>query len=393
MDTQSVPFLNDDCLLRIFFFLDLASLARLAMVSTRFRNLVQYTYKSFRELNIDDLLMYHTPKPVDFERIAMQIGPYVHKLGALDFYDDNINDFLPALKYFTNLQEFKIAGNSWHTSNKSYQKFIAQAFRTVKKVVFENCILSDNGVKGIGRANNLRKLFINSCAIEGTWLGKLRNIEAISFYKEVPTIFQFRTFCKYNSKLSELVLHQYDYYNPPGDFLNVVFKYLTNLETLVLKPRINPIHVQDYKSLFNLPKLKYLRIDNGRNLRFLLEHLANHNTLEILDISLCKDSSEDLQVIKNFRKLNQLNARCTNFDDSLLIELCSSESCETLQSLKIGGTAVTDDEVGEFIIKCKNLEFIDLRICQKITDNLITKIEPELENRSHKLYIKTKELK
>ncbi|GAB0100007.1 hypothetical protein DMENIID0001_159250 [Sergentomyia squamirostris] len=387
MNTQSVPILNDDCLLRIFFFLDLASLARLAMVSTRFRDLVQYTYKSFRELNVDDLLLNHEPKATDLQRIAMNIGPYVRVLRSLDFYDDNIIDFLPALKFFTNLEGFELIGNFRYVSNANYQNFLAAAFRTVKEVSFEKCDLTDYSVKGIGKAVHLRKVFLESCSIGGTWLGKLRNITTLHFQKYIPPISQFRTFCKHNSNLSELVLHRYDYYEPCGNYLNVVFKYLTNLEMLVLEPNENPIRLKNFKKLFNLPKLEYLKLQNGQNLNFLLEHLANHNTLKILDISLSKDSTEDLRVIKNFRKLNQLNARRTNFDDSLLIELCSSESCETLQSLKIGGTAVTDDEVGEFIIKCKNLEFIDLTECEKITDNLITKIAPELENRPHKLYI------
>ncbi|GAB0100008.1 hypothetical protein DMENIID0001_159260 [Sergentomyia squamirostris] len=336
--TRSVPILNDDCLLRIFFFLDLASLARLAMVSTRFRDLVQYTYKSFRELDVDRLFWYHKPKATDLERIAMNIGPYVRVLRSLDFRNDNIVDFIPALKYFTNLEGFELIGNFCHMSNESYRKFLAAAFRTVKE-------------------------------------------------KYLPSISQFRTFCKHNSNLSELFLHEYDYYELRGNYLNVVFKYLTNLETLVLEPRNDPIRLQDFKKLFNLPKLKYLRIDNGQNLRFLLEHLANHNTLEMLNISRSEDSSEDLQVLKNFRKMKRLYARCTKFDDSLLIELCSSQFCETLENLDVTGTEVTDEAVGEFIIKCKNLQFIDLTECEEITDNLITKIAPELENRPHKLYI------
>ncbi|GAB0087104.1 hypothetical protein DMENIID0001_013780 [Sergentomyia squamirostris] len=264
-DLQSMEILNNDCLLRIFSYLKMRELVALETMSTRFQDLVQYTYRKYK---VFDVRKEECTTNAIAKLISTKIGPYVRTLRA---HDDDFGGALdliftkPMLSIILrNCPKIEHLDFEWIdlNGNDMLLEFHAYIRRNnpcnIKSIKFQGGGLSDSHHRDFKWLEDLKELetvnFCENVDLQGTCLLFMKNLKKIDLGEcENIKPEYFVEFCKKNRTLISLNIIN----NRLGTqkCINAIGRYLKNLEDFDFDLGDFPINTK-YDTLKKLPKLK-----------------------------------------------------------------------------------------------------------------------------------------
>lgn len=199
-------------------------------------------------------------------------------------------------------------------------------------------------------------------------------------------------FCKANIQLRSLNIGNINNIN--ANCLQTIAENLVNLENLGICNYYNiPEELQEstYMLLLSMPKIKEFTLyEKNKNTPLLLKKIASYNRLESLTIfffqtPLTREISGIISSMTNLKKIKF--SGFSPVTDTILEDI----SClEKLEEFSVISGEITNLGVEKFIEKCKEIRYIKVYGCRKITDELIPTILKHLEGRRHKLVMQIK---
>ncbi|GAB0088930.1 hypothetical protein DMENIID0001_033960 [Sergentomyia squamirostris] len=397
MENQQEPIetsilkLNDDCLLEVFLYLTPKKVLKLENVCTTFERVAQMYYKTCATMNMDK---YLGEKEI-LEELSRKTGSYTNNLRATRrtgvFLKARV--VIPLLPCYTNLEHLYLEGITGLMNLTEHMTFLFTKLKTVNLI---DCELSDEVGAWIHVATKIESLGLARNYIRGSFLSSMKHLSNLKEI-DLSSCFNlerryFLEFCKNHPGLKSLGLMQWEQLNQMC--VDTIFNYWKELETLKIGHMM--FHETRIKIIFNaladLPKLIHLEFFSCGHLNisdFLLL-LANHDQLEHLRISLSA-SDIALQALTKFTKLKIFDIFCDFPTRPCLDELLKNLQCkQVLEKVVLVTAIVTNKGIYEFIKMCPNLKLINLRLSERISDNLFMLLKPHLANMLNplKIYVK-----
>ncbi|MEZ4486637.1 MAG: hypothetical protein R3C24_19030 [Cyanobacteriota/Melainabacteria group bacterium] len=129
------------------------------------------------------------------------------------------------------------------------------------------------------------------------------------------------------------------------------------------------------ESLDKMTQLKVLEFSGSKNITAAcLAALADLKNLEQLSIKYLKVGSEDLDALKQFKKLTLLDASECSLDDRALQGIAEVKS---LNILNINGSNITDDGI-EKLYGLKNLTILSMKDCPNVSRKAVKNLKKGL---------------
>ncbi|GAB0092061.1 sialin-like [Sergentomyia squamirostris] len=404
---SSILKLNADCLLHILSYLDLYDLVNVLTISgvtDLLGDLVPLVYKNHNEISINFWNKSDSCKKMDaLAKSSQVLGPKVQRLEARYGYTSGrIEKLLINCTHMENLQHLHIEDFNLLPS----LHLLSNVLGSVKTLNLIKCQLSDEIGIYLKKAKHLVSLNLSHNSVRGSFLPNLKNLLEldISGCCEIKKEY-FSKFCRGNDHLKKLCI---------SERLEIVVKSLRNLESLKFQI-CNSSICYKLDILCNLANLKCLEIrplfidhfayqddwNQIKNITRSMEKVETNNVLKVFAANnrlehLCyfvKLQNDDLEALTQFTNLKVLILYVTRgftthgFNDSILEQLSCKKS---LQHLSLWGAWITDQGVCDFISECPSLEYISLKCCMNISQNLEKKLKPLLLDRQCPIKIITK---
>ncbi|GAB0092077.1 hypothetical protein DMENIID0001_070370 [Sergentomyia squamirostris] len=392
MEHPSILRLNDQCLLKIFSYLNILELIKLEEVCRRFQNVVEEIYRHHwkkldflhlaKELNI----VLHSEEA---EVIAGKIGAHVNELIIILNSDEEIHQryVLKQTPIVPNSILQKCSQNIQHLHIEYFNvednlDNLNELFDKLKSLKLINCQLRDEDIPALRFATNIRILDLSfNHEMKGSFLPFLRNIEEISLESCFLIQSNFLEFCQNNPTIRSLNVAYGAFIDQ--ECVNSLAKIpLENLEIL----KIGCNSFVNLGILADFPKLVHVEVKGRRvqDLDVFVERFTIHDQLKHLIISLVDDSTA-LNMITKFTKLKYLKIQYGDFSNMVLNQLSCKNTLEELHVLNSNNLNSTD--LLKCVIGCQALKVLNVRYCEDITDEFVSDLLPHLRSRPGPLEI------
>ncbi|GAB0087101.1 hypothetical protein DMENIID0001_013750 [Sergentomyia squamirostris] len=301
-DLQSMEILNNDCLLRIFSYLKMRELVALETMSTRFQDLVQYTYRKYKVFDVNE---EGCTTNAIAKVISTKIGPYVRTLRAHDddfggaselFFTNSMLSIIlencPKIEHL-DFEWIDLNGNDMLPDIDAYVKRNIPCH--IKSIKFKGCgeffdSDDDQWFQMFTQLQELESVDLSyNYFLDGTCLLFLKNLKEINL-DECRSIEpeHFIEFCKNNRSLIKLNFVEHRRFDQ--ECINAIGRYLTDLEVL----NINSSDFPHDTNLAPLKKLLMLKSIDAKKLEDVdsISRAMRNNLLTLL-INLNRESDSD----------------------------------------------------------------------------------------------------
>jgi hypothetical protein len=264
-------FLNDDCLMHIFSFLDIYELVKIVDVCPRFREIIISTYKRYKNFDFRNVKGMHSHSfrgdvylfsfaffqstanasltLMESREILSNIGSHIHNLVvSSDKFNKAPHRLLELIpKFCQNLEGLSLEGFYIHDGTLKKFNFL---FRKLKSLEIGSCGVDDSIEKHLCHATNLEKLDISkNHDIRGVCFKQLRNLKYLNIDRCVNLQPKFITdICNNNKDLQYLNINRLDRLNT-GNVTEIVGN-LKKLEHLVISNSYDCVQNFEVNSFF-----------------------------------------------------------------------------------------------------------------------------------------------
>ncbi|XP_055682760.1 uncharacterized protein LOC129789744 [Lutzomyia longipalpis] len=396
--------LNTDCLYTIFSYLNVRELIGIEGVCHRFKEIAEMIYKTYRDLNFDQIYREKRIEKEDVMKIARRVGPNVETITITRCpLPMNRGDVFKLIyKHCRNLNKIILYRFSFHSA---IVPDITNAFRNLTVAVLANCDLTDDTLMALLPMHQIEVLSVtHNLRMKGTFLAKLEKIKDIdlSHCKKID-VQMFTDFCVNSPQLQSLNIIKSQ--SIIRNCLYTIAEKLTNLESLYISDFFQADE-SSYLVLADLPNMKRLELYNPFDMehperarkvnlleKFLLA-VSAHNRLEHLDISETIITDDVKSALANLNKLKILKmADVSHLNDRTLARL----SCfNTLQELHVSRSDISVRGLMRVIKLSPLIRYIDMAHCKKFSEEFdeehIKRILGYLKGRPHVLTIEVDDM-